>query len=169
MAVRIKGDPESCLDQFHRLLVPDLIKLDGYLMSLISLISQLGKLIKVVKQVLFCDQRLTPSDLCEDSESQPSFWNLSQEVLDTALFCESSFSVSNIINRFFVNQQIFEMILFSESAFCLAFAFLPFTLRSEITIGIGIQCRPRLLPAPLHKNRQNISDLKMATHIMQKT
>ena len=69
MAVRIKGDPESWLDQFHRLLVPDLIKLDGYLMSLISLISQLGKLIKVVKQVLFCDYRLTPSDLCEDSES----------------------------------------------------------------------------------------------------
>ena len=64
-----KGDLESWLDQFHRLLVPDLIKLDGYLMSLISLISQLGKLIKVVKQVLFCDYRLTPSDLCEDSES----------------------------------------------------------------------------------------------------
>ena len=54
---------------------------------------------------------------------------------------------------FFVNQQKFEMILFSESAFCLAFAFPPFTLRSEITIGIGIQCRPRLLPAPLHKNQ----------------
>ena len=103
MEVRIQGDPESCLDQFNQLLVPDLIKLDGYLMSLISLISQLGKLIKVVKLVLFCDYRLTPSDLCEDSESQPSFWNLSQEVLDTALFCESSFSVSNIINRFFVN------------------------------------------------------------------
>ena len=54
---------------------------------------------------------------------------------------------------FFVNQQKFETILFSESAFCLAFAFPPFTPRSEITIGIGIQCRPRLLPAPFHKNR----------------
>ena len=54
---------------------------------------------------------------------------------------------------FFVNQQKFEMILFSESAFCLAFAFPPFTLRSEITIGIGIQCRPRLLPALFQKNR----------------